>query len=111
MKDKFLDDKIDRGRKYKGRARSAIGLFALVIGLLTIIIFISLVGLAGSGENNDVGYIAGLAFLDFLLTVFGMIISCRGVRDHSGAYGAAFAGLVLNTIMFIVLISMFLIGL
>ncbi|MGN0165544.1 MAG: hypothetical protein ACI39R_05120 [Lachnospiraceae bacterium] len=111
MKDKLLDEKIDRKQNYKGRAKSAIGRFALGVGILSIVIFISLVimsmGEDGSGAEN----ISGLSFLDFLLTIFGMIISCRGVRDHNGTYGSAFVGLILNTVMFVVLISLFLIGL
>ncbi|MBQ8281030.1 MAG: hypothetical protein IJZ25_01340 [Lachnospiraceae bacterium] len=111
MKNKILNEKIDRNQHYKGRAKSAMGRFALGVGILSIVIFLTLVVMAGSEDSSVVESIAGLSFLDFLLTIFGMIISCRGVRDHNGAYGSAFVGLVLNTIMFIVLISMFLIGL
>lgn len=111
MKKKILDEKIDRKQPYKGRAKSAIGRFALGVGILSVIIFIALVAMAGSEDSSVRESVAGLSFLDFLLTIFGMIISCRGVRDHNGTYGSAFVGLIINTIMFVIMISMFFIGL
>lgn len=111
MKNKILDEKIDRTQRYGGRAKSAIGRFALGVGVLSLIILMALVAMAGSDDASVRESVTGLAFLNFVLVIMGMIISCRGVRDHNGTYNSAFAGLVLNTTMFVVMISLFLIGL
>ena len=111
MKNDILNEKIDRNQKYKGRAKSAIGRFALGVGIIVVVIFIALIAMTGSKDSSVVQSVAGLSFLDFLLAFLGMIISCRGVRDHNGTYGLAMLGLIINTVMFIVMICMFLIGL
>lgn len=110
MSDDLLIDKNNKKKKYKGRAKSSIGVFALLIGAFCLIIYIMLIIMSQSDSETVIASITGLALMDFILTICGIIFSCKGCKERSGFYGISILALLLNTAMFIVLISTYLIG-
>ncbi len=110
MSDELFIDKKDKNKKYKGRAKSSIGVFALLIGIFCLIIYIMLIIMSQSDSESVVESITGLALMDFILAICGMIFSCKGCKERTGFFGISIGALLLNTAMFIVLISTYLIG-
>ena len=88
-----------------------IGAMALLTGLLVILIFVCLIPMSVSADKAVSETVPGLAFMDFLLALCGMAISARAMKEHAENYGMALAGIIINSIMFIVMVSMFFIGL
>ena len=110
MKADYINDKKSEKKRYSGRHKSQAGALALAVGLIIVLIFISLIPMSADGSGKE-GMVPGLAFLNLLLSVCGMTISIRGIKNHAEQYAMGFAGLLINTIMFIGMVSIFFIGL
>ncbi len=104
----FIDKKTDKNG-YKGRRRKQTGTISLSIGIVSAAILAALVFVSAGENPSEFGDVGMLAFLDLLLTVGGMVFSLKGVKESIN-YGKAFAGLVINSAMFIILICIYLMG-
>ena len=110
MKADLIKDKKAEKKRYSGRHRSNAGALALTVGLIVVLIFLSLIPMSADGSSRK-NMVPGLAFLNLILSVCGMTISVRGMKNHAEQYVMAFAGMLINTIMFIGMICLFFIGL
>lgn len=100
------DKKVRRGPRNK----SAIGGFSMFVGILALCIFLSLIGISTVGREELKSNIHSLAFLDMLLCLCGVYLSLKGANDNTGNFKEAIIGLVINSLLFIIMIVMFLIG-
>lgn len=100
----------EKKRRYRGRNRSAIGRTALAVGILNLAILVVLIVIARRGVSEDSQRVAALGVLDFFLAIGGMAISAKGMRESNVFYYSALAGAILNTVIFILLLGLYLIG-
>jgi len=110
MKAYYINEKKSEKKRYSGRHKSRTGALALTVGLIVVVIFVSLIPMSAGG-SADSDMVPGLAFLNLILSVCGMTISVRGIKNHAEQYTMAFAGLLINTIMFIGMVCLYFIGL
>ena len=110
MKAMYIKDKKSEKKRYSGRHRSQAGALALGVGLIVVLIFVSLIPMSADGSGRQ-SMVPGLTFLNLVLSVCGMTISVRGMKNHAEQYAMAFAGILINTIMFIGMVCLFFIGL
>ncbi len=110
MKSLYINDKHSK-RRHTGRRSGTIGVIALITGILVMVIFACLIPMSVSKDKSVQSQVAGLAFLDMLLSMCGMAISAKAVKERAEHYGMALAGIIINSLMFIIMVSMFFIGL
>lgn len=111
MKDLYINDSKSEKKRYSGRHKQAESVLAFVIALLVVIIFAALIPMSVSTKASESEAVPGLAFLNLILAVCGMVIAARGMKNHAEHYVLALLGIIINTVMLIVMVSMFFIGL
>lgn len=104
----FLDKKSGKN-SYKGRRRKQTGTISIAMGILSFVILAALVFVSAGDDPTKYGNLGMLAFLDLLLSIGGMVLSIKWVKESIN-YGKSFVGLVINAAMFIILICIYLMG-
>ena len=103
-------DKIDKNMRSSHESKVA-GNMSLAVSLLTAFIFVMLIFMSVSDNQETVDSVVGLFALNFLLSICGMIVSAISLNRRSNCYGRTMAGLIISTLMFFVMVSVFFIGL
>ena len=106
---------IKKGEKIDGSVRStheskAAGNLSLVVAFVTAFIFVMLVFMSAS-DNADPEKISAFYAMNLVLSVCGMIVSAVSAEKYVGCYRRAVTALTINTVMFIIMVSVFFIGL
>ncbi len=106
---------IKKGEKIDSNVRStheskAAGNLSLAVAILTAVIFLLLV-LQSAADNADSEKISAYYAMNLTLSVCGMIVSAISAEKYAGCYRRATTALVINTLMFIIMVSVFFIGL
>lgn len=102
----YINDKKSTRRGH--RPKSAIGGFSILVGLIVAAIYASLIFMSKNDELSQ--QVPGLCALDLLMSISGIYLALKGGQDNFGSYRDSIIGLIINTIMFIILVVMFLIG-
>lgn len=108
-KDEYITGDTKKKRS-SGRPKSAVGGFALFTGIIALVVFLCLIIMSMSEQQEVVNSVSSLAVLDFIIVVCGMYLSLVGCKDNVGNYKESIIALVINSLLFIMILVMFLIG-
>lgn len=96
--------------KFRGRKKSVRGLFSLFIGILVFIGFIVLSVISSQSRGNGGLILGAVAVLCFFAAIIGFILGYRGMKEKDIYFTAPLLGIILNGIMFILYMSLYIIG-
>lgn len=96
--------------KLKGKKHSVKGVISLLIACLIIIVFIIISVLSSQTGGNGGLELGIVGVLCFIAAIIGFILGYTGFKEKDIYYAAPILGVILNGLLFILHMSLYIIG-
>ena len=96
--------------KFSGRTHSKRGIVSFVLGIMSIIAFLSLINYTFILKGQGSKYIGSIGIFVFMMTIVGLILGIKGLREEDVYKMAPLIGLILNIISILILMAVFAYG-
>lgn len=97
--------------RFTGRKHSKKGITSCIIGIFTVVLLIVLAAISGSMEGQGTQTLGAVAIIGFFLSIIGFISAISSIKQRDIYMAAPITGIVSNGIMFIIYMSLYIIGL
>lgn len=86
------------------------GLISICLGGTILVLLLVLFAISYAQKGNAGGWIGVLGLLLFAASVVGIVLAVIGLRDPEARKGRSIIGLAANLVMFIGLVSLYIVG-